>query len=199
MAKNYGYLRGSKDESDTNNQKQHIQNHEQFKGSDIEFFEETQKRVKRSEERGLFALVAKLRKDDNLIVVDLTRIGGNAFDIMSTINEVIKRGAKLIVLNPYKVIGDDVNSQMYAAAYAIYSALEYDIISSRIIAGQERAKREGKTIGKPKGSRKEIDKAKVEKYIGLGINQYAALGKLMGVNRLTMKRFCIENNIKVKA
>jgi DNA invertase Pin-like site-specific DNA recombinase len=74
---------------------------------------------------------------------------------------------------------------MYFTLLSVFSQLERDFISERTKAGLERAKADGKMIGKPKGAiskhtQFEPFKDKIFEYIELGLS-YEKIVKIIGV------------------
>lgn len=69
--------------------------------------------------------------------------------------------------------------------------LERQMISDRTKAGLERARMQGKTVGRP---RKQIDRREVDKLVRLGVPR-SKIARMFGVSPRTLKRRLVEWNV----
>jgi DNA invertase Pin-like site-specific DNA recombinase len=87
-----------------------------------------------------------------------------------------------MIINPNK---NDPMTNLFLILISSFSQLELDWISERTIAGLEKAKAEGKMLGKPKGAisnntQFEEHKEKISEYLKLGLS-YEKIVKVIGV------------------
>lgn len=93
-------------------------------------------------------LLQKIRDDETLIVSKLDRLGRSAVDVGSTLKLLEQRNIKVIVLQLGLL---DMTSPVGKAMLNMLSAiaeLEKDLLIERTKAGLERAKKEGKKLGR---------------------------------------------------
>jgi DNA invertase Pin-like site-specific DNA recombinase len=91
------------------------------------------------------------REYDGLLIYKFDRWARSTTELITEIEILVKRG--VIIYSYSEAI--DLSSSMGQAMLTILSAfaqLERDLIRERTLAGLERARAEGKTLGRPKGS-----------------------------------------------
>ena len=120
------------------------------------------------------SLMQKIRNGETLIVSKLDRLGRTAIDVCTTLRELEQREIKVIVLQLGLL---DLTSPAGKAMHTMLSAvaeLERDLLIERTKAGLERAKREGKKLGRrPKLSSEHRLAMKQEFGFGKTISQIA--------------------------
>ena len=92
----YGYIRISKDTSDTANQRADIERHAATSGQNVTYIEETVSGKVDADKRKLGALIEKLTAADTLIVSDVSRLGRNTLDVAGVGSQVVRKKARLI-------------------------------------------------------------------------------------------------------
>lgn len=100
---------------------------------------------------GFAKLIEKLEEGDTLVVTKLDRLGRDSIDVQQTIKRFKEMGIRLVVLQ----LGNlDLTSSTGGLTVQILSAVaefERQLIIERTLAGQARARAEGKPFGrKPK-------------------------------------------------
>ena len=90
-----------------------------------------------------------MEKGDTLVVTKLDRIGRDSIDVQQTVEWFIGQGIRLVVLQ----LGNlDLTSSAGALMVKLLAAVadfERDLIIERTQAGQARARKEGKHMGRP--------------------------------------------------
>ncbi len=98
---------------------------------------------------GFKKLLEKLEPGDTLVVTKLDRIGRDSIDVQKTVQTCADQGIRLVVLQ----LGNlDLTSSSGALMIKVLAAdadFERDLIIERTRAGQERARAEGKHMGRP--------------------------------------------------
>jgi putative DNA-invertase from lambdoid prophage Rac len=102
------------------------------------------------EQRPEFAkLLERLEHDDVLVVTKLDRLGRNSIDVQQTVAKLAKEGVRVRCL----VLGGvDLTSpagRMTMGVIAAVAQFEKDLLIERALAGQARAKAEGRKFGRP--------------------------------------------------
>lgn len=101
-------------------------------------------------QRSAFAkMLERMEQNDTLVVSKLDRIGRDAIDVQQTVELFKKRGIRLVVLQLGNI---DLTSSAGELTVAILSAMaqfERSILIERVQAGLQRARNEGKRLGRP--------------------------------------------------
>ena len=136
-----------------------------------------------SERAGFQKLLERMEGGDVLVVTKLDRLGRNAIDVQTTVQMLEGHGIKVHCL---ALGGVDLTSPAGKMTMGVLSAVaqfERDLLIERTQAGLERAKAEGKVLGRPAATTKEdVQACKAD-----GLSQSAAAAKL-GVSLSTIKR-----------
>ena len=139
-----------------------------------------------SERPGFTRLVDRLEDGDILVVTKLDRLGRNAMDVRKTVDQLAELGIKVHCL---ALGGVDLTSAAGRMTMGVINAVaefERDLLIERTQAGLERAKAEGKTLGRPPRLTPNQRQAVVAKLAeGVSISR---LARDYGVSRLTITR-----------
>ncbi|PAU86815.1 DNA invertase [Pseudomonas sp. WN033] len=183
MSRTFAYCRVSTTGQTTENQIQEI------KGAGFEIqsqrvIEETiSGSTSASERAGFQKLLDRMEKGDVLVVTKLDRLGRNAIDVQQTVQQLENQGIKVHCL---ALGGVDLTSAAGKMTMGVLSAVaqfERDLLIERTQAGLNRAKKEGKTLGRPTATNaKEVSKRKLA-----GMSQ-AEVAKDLSVSISTVKR-----------
>ena len=98
---------------------------------------------------GFLKLLDRLEADDVLIVTKLDRLGRSAIDVTTTVTKLASLGVRVHCL---QLGGCDLTSpagKMTMGVLSVVAQFERDLLIERTQAGLERAKAEGKTLGRP--------------------------------------------------
>jgi len=94
-------------------------------------------------------------------------------------------------------LGSDINSKVLAFAFGLSAEIERNLISQRTKEALARKKAEGVVLGRPKGSKSAKTKLTgQEKQIKELLEKkvsYSAIGRILGVHRLTVSSFVKKN------
>lgn len=124
-----------------------------------------------SERKGFNSLLDRMEAGDVLVVTKLDRLGRNAIDVQSTVQLLESRGIKVHCL---ALGGVDLTSpagKMTMTVLAAVAQFERDLLIERTQAGLERAKSEGKTLGRP--AKASFEQIRAFKTQGLSQSQVA--------------------------
>lgn len=142
------------------------------------------------ERQGFKKLVERLEHGDVLIVSKLDRLGRNAMDVRATVERLDGMGVKVHCL---ALGGVDLTSpagKMTMAVISAVSEMERDLLIERTSAGLQRAKAEGKKLGrKPKLTTDDRSQIMALKAEGASL---AVLAKRFGVSRSAIQHVARE-------
>jgi DNA invertase Pin-like site-specific DNA recombinase len=102
----------------------------------------------RPEFRKLLETLEKANGDRQLIVTKLDRLGRDTIDILSTVRKLEDRGVGVIVLQLGKLDLTSAAGKMTLGVLSAVAEMERDLIRERTRTGLERAKAQGKKLGR---------------------------------------------------
>lgn len=198
----YGYIRVSTDTQTVENQKLAIKNYARYhRLHNIVWVSETISGTKNPEKRKLGDIIEKAAPGDVIIITELSRLGRSLMMILNVLQLLLDKGVRVIAIKEGYELGDNIQSKVLAFAFGLSAELERTLLSERTKLGLERARKQGKRIGRQPGEKPHHFKltpykAKIKRYMkeGRTINSMA---EEFSVSWLTMKNFVTEN-IKVK-
>lgn len=193
----YGYIRVSTDRQTVNNQRFAISQFCAERNIKISFWiEETISSTKKLEDRKLGKLLKKLRKDDFLIVSELSRLGRNLMQIMSILHYCMNSDVKVYTIKENYELGNNINSKVLAFAFGLSAEIERNLISARTKEALARKKAEGVVLGRPRGKKSTSVKLSGKEHLiqtmlekNLSKTQIA---RKLRVHRTTLTKFIVE-------
>ena len=199
----YGYIRVSTDRQTVENQRFEIEEFCKRQKMKVDsWIEETISGTVEPGRRELGNLLSRVQKDDLIICSELSRLGRSLFMIMSILNLIMEKGARVWTIKDNYRLGDDIQSKVLAFAFGLSAEIERNLISQRTKEALERKKAAGVKLGRPRGIPSHHSKldgtdlaVSVMLLAGTNINQIA---KLYGTHRTTVKRFIIKRKLDSK-
>lgn len=137
-------------------------------------------------------LLSYVREGDTVIVVSVDRLGRNTLDVMNTVESLKNKGVSIVSMRE----GFDLSTSMGKAMFgilAVLAELERDNLKARQLAGLERARAEGKNLGREKT----IDDHAVALWREDNQASIKATSEHFSISIASVKRAC--NTSKVKA
>ncbi len=135
---------------------------------------------------GFSKLMDRLEAGDVLIVTKLDRLGRDAIDVSSTVKALAGMGVRVHCL---ALGGVDLTSSAGTMTMNVLNAVaqfERDLLIERTQSGLNRAKAEGKTLGRP-ATLSERQKQAVRGELAAGVS-VSALARKLGTSRQTVMR-----------
>lgn len=194
MGKTIGYLRVSTAGQDVQNQELEIRRYADANGLKVDKWQRVTVSSRRTtEERGLDELLARLGQGDTLIVAALDRLGRSLSEIVRVVDELMRTGVCFVAVKQgMRLNGSrDMTAKIQIAMFGLMAEIERDLISERTKSGLERARAEGKRLGRPSGLGKSRldDRAKeIADLLGKGVSK-ASIAKIVGVSAPTLTHF----------
>lgn len=194
----YGYIRVSTDKQTVENQRFEINDF--CERNDIfvnKWIEETISGAKNVDDRKLGRLLKRMKKGDILICSELSRLGRNLLMIMGVLNECMNRDIQVWTIKDNYRLGSDINSKVLAFAFGLSAEIERNLISQRTKEALARKRSEGVILGRPKGRKNSKMKLtgqekKIQELLDRQVS-FAAIGRILGVHRLTVSKFVKDN------
>lgn len=123
-----------------------------------------------------------LRRDDELVVHRLDRLGRSTRDVLNLVHELDGKGASLRVLEPEITTGGEMG-RMVITVLGMVADMELKFIRDRQRTGIDAAKARGAF----KGRQKSVDDAEICRQVSEGIPK-AQIARDMGLSRMTVYR-----------
>ncbi|MCG8991742.1 recombinase family protein [Laribacter hongkongensis] len=184
---NIVYARVSTTEQTTDNQLHEIQAAGFEVDPDFVFVDDGISGSAHTSQRPAFArMESLLRAGDRLIVTKLDRIGRDAIDVQETIRRLAAKGVAVHVL---ALGGTDLTTsagKLMLTMLAAVAEMERDLIRERTQAGLERAKSEGKRLGRPSMTPEQIEAIRSARAAGESVRNIA---KRLSISTSTVQQY----------
>ncbi len=187
--KNYGYCRVSTKSQEVEKQKHFLLNYAHDNNFVFEkIIEVVLSSRKTTKEREVDKLIELASEGDKIYITKLDRLGRNTIEVLEVIDIIKNNKITLHIIKDNIIIDPNINNpigDMYLTLLSGFAQLERSFISERTKAGLEKAKADGKMLGKPKGSisnstQFEPFKEKIFEYLDLGLS-YEKIVEIIGV------------------
>lgn len=189
-----GYVRISTDKQTIKNQSFEILNFVDRKKWVVDqWVEETVSGTRNFKDRLIGKTIHDMDSGDILVVSELSRLGRSLMEIMSILHYCMERDIKVMTTKEGYELGNNINSKVLAFAFSLSTEIERDLISQRTKEALARKKKEGKKLGRPKGSLAKTTKLTgKEDFIREMLSKkisISAIARILGVHRLTVYNF----------
>ena len=199
-----GYIRVSTHDQNIENQRLVILEYANRNSLTISQWIETKASSRRSsKERKIDELIKQLDPGDTLIVAELSRLGRSVGQIIILIDELLNKKVNVICIKEgLKLnIKRNMQSKVMLTMFSLFAEIERDLISERTKEGLERAKAEGKLLGRPKGklgkSKLDGKQNEIQNYLDKGVNK-ANIAKIYDVSWPTLDNFIKTRGLSVR-
>lgn len=194
----YGYIRVSTGGQSVENQKLAIRafcRHRRLRH--VQWVAETTSGTKKPEKRRLGLLLSSAQEDDTIIVTELSRLGRSLMMILDVLQKLLEQKVRVIAIKEGYELGDNIQSKVLAFAFGLSAEIERALLSERTKQGLERARKEGKQIGRRPGQRPLHYKLtphrhKIRRWLKEGRSKLS-IARELGVTWCTLDRFIKEH------
>ena len=205
MAKTIAYLRASTDKQDLNNQKLEIFEFARRHQIEVnDFIQITISSRETSKDRRIDEMVSVLQMADTLIVTELSRLGRSTAEIISLVNQLVKKQIRIIVIKQnLDIQQQDMNSKIIITLFSLFAELERDLLSLRIKEALASKKMQGIRLGKPKGtiqkSKFDKDVIKIKELLAFGLSVRKIANYLSYSNHIGLNSYINKRDIRSKS
>ena len=148
-----GYLRVSTEKQHPANQQYEIRRFAESKQLIVNHWVTEVASGKKSErDRKLGVLLRRLKRDDTLIVTEISRLSRTLTDIMAIMGKCLERGINLYTTKEGYSFDNTINSKVLCFAFGLVAEIERNLISMRTKEALALRKAEGMVLGRKKGS-----------------------------------------------
>lgn len=167
----YARVSSTGDRQSTERQVKDLTEYARYKGYDLmRIFEEHVSGAKRNEERPVLTDAVEYCQNNSvriLLVSEMSRLGRNAFEVLSTVKTLSDSGVNLYLQKEQISLFDDDGKvslffPIIIATLSTCAQLERENIQFRLQSGREQYKKKGGKLGRPSGSVKSIEKKREE-------------------------------------
>ncbi len=160
----YAYLRVSTSKQDPLNQKREIINYAKSKGIIInKWVIETCSGKQHKKNRKLGRLLKSLKKDDILIVTEISRLSRTLHEIMSIMGDCLEKEIIIYSTKDRYTFDNSLNSKVLSFAFGLVAEIEHKLISQRTKEALALRKERGVILGRKKGSSPKLLRLENEK------------------------------------
>ena len=138
-----------------------------------------------TERPSMAALLACVPEGDVVIVAAIDRLGRNTIDVLSTVEALKAKGVSVVSMREGFDLATPAGKLMLTMLAAV-AELERENLKARQLAGLERAKAEGKALGRSKS----IDDATVCAWRAENSASIKATAEHFGISAASVKRAC---------
>jgi len=194
MAKAIAYLRVSTTRQDVQNQELEIRRYaEKHELRILEWVSLEISSRKPIQDRRIDEVLGKLGEGDTLIVAALDRLGRSLSQIVMLVDELMNKGVRFVAVKQGMDLNGkrDINAKVQVGLFGLMAEIERDLISERTKAGLERARAQGKKLGRPKGlgkSRLDAQREYISELLEKGVTR-ANIAKILGVSAPTLTHY----------
>lgn len=139
--------------------------------------------TKGKDRKGLGALLSYVRDGDKVVVYSIDRMGRDTIDVLTTVEELKEKGVAIISMREGFDLSTDHGKLMLTMLVSL-AELERKNIKARQMAGIQRAKAEGKALGR----QKQIDDAKVVEWRQENSASIKVTAEHFGISPASVKR-----------
>lgn len=200
-----GYVRVSTDKQELERQKMEILRYANEKGFHVYDFFEVHISTRRKKQKDDFMqFVSSTPQGEAILTSDLSRIGRSLEAIISQVNYIVEKKVDFVAIaNRIEILGNqeelDMTTKMLIFNFGMLAEIQRDLISRDTKERLALARKQGKKLGRPKGTtgKSKLDgkEQEIVKLLDRKVSK-AAIARIMGVSANTMKHFIKSRNLK---
>lgn len=195
MAKTIGYIRVSTGKQTVDNQEHAILKYTSKQKIHVDdWYRLEMSSRKTTKQRRVQELLDNLETGDTLIVSELSRLARSVGQIAIIVDALQDNGVRFISIKENMELNGkrDIQTKVMITMFSLFAEIERDLISERTKEGLERAKAQGKLLGRPKGtlgkSKLDGQEDQIKDLMAKGVTK-ANIAKILGVSWPTLQNF----------
>lgn len=181
MSSVIAYVRVSTDDQTTENQRRVVEARYNIAKWFVE--EGVSGSIPASQRPAMRALLAYVREGDTVVVTAIDRLGGNTIDVLNTVEYLKAKKVSVVSMREGFDLATSAGKFMLTMLAAV-AELERENIKARQMAGIERARAEGKNLGREKV----INDAEVRQWRQANCASIKATAEHFGISTASVKR-----------
>jgi DNA invertase Pin-like site-specific DNA recombinase len=147
------YCRVSRMDLNTDNQRLRLEEYAKLKGWEYEVFEETESTRKTRPVKEKVLSLLREGKFDGVLIYKLDRWARSLQELIMNVTEITNRGKSFTVLTqPFDTTS--ASGMLMMQILGAFAEFEREMIRERTMAGLDRARAQGKTLGRPRKAMK---------------------------------------------
>lgn len=150
------------------------------------------KSTKKREE--LKRLLSEIKKDDVIIITEISRLARSVMDLWRISNEIVELGGNLVSIKENIDLKTAAGRLMFTMLGGV-AQFEADVISERTIDALRAKKKNGVRLGRPNVISNDIIEEAIKTYISTDLS-YDKVGKMYGISGVTVYNQIKKLNIK---
>jgi len=175
------YTRVSTTEQTTLNQKLRLEEYAKNQKWDFELFEEVESSRKTRPIKAELLHRLRNKEFESVLVFKLDRWARSSSELILEVNELIKKGIGFISYSE-NLDFTTASGKLHFNILSAFADFERELIRERTIEGLNRAKQQGKSLGRPKGS-KDKKKRRKSGYLLRAAREKQQTDKAKGINK----------------
>jgi DNA invertase Pin-like site-specific DNA recombinase len=155
--------------------------------------------MKEPDKRKLGWLLKKVKKNDMIIISELSRFGRSTYMVMRILETLSKAEVMVYSMKDNFCLDNSITSKMQAFVFSIAAEIERDMISRRTKEALDRKRAEGVVLGRPVGAlskKKKLSEheGKIKEYLQNGLS-YSSIARMLNVHRLTVGKLVEDSGL----
>ena len=199
----FAYLRVSTDLQTLENQRYGIKQYCKNHNTKVDvWYEEKISGTKKAIDRELGDLLKVVKKDDEIIATEFSRLGRSLPDVLETIQRIKEKGAILKTIKENFVLDDSLSAKILSSVLALISDISRELLSQRVKEGLASRKAQGIKLGRAIGSKNKHSKLEKQKdYIEMCLKNGKSLyylKKHLSCHSHTLKSYLLKSKLAEK-
>lgn len=200
---NYAYLRVSTTKQDLDNQRYGIKQYAKQHNLKVDvWYEEKVSGTKKAQDRELGELLRIIKRNDEIITTEFSRLGRSLPDVLETIQKIKEKGAILKTIKENFVLDDSLSAKILSSVLALISDISRELLSQRVKEGLAQRKAKGIKLGRRVGSKNKHSKLEpqreyIETLLKGGASRYL-LKKRLHTHAHTLNAYLIKSGLAKK-
>lgn len=148
--------------------------------------------------RRIAIILDELKKDDNLIVSELSRLGRSMLECMEILSVASQKEINIYAVKGNWQLDNSIQSKIIAMAFSMAAEIERDLISQRTKEALAAKKKAGVKLGRPRGTGKsKLDafRPEIEALLAIGSTQ-KFIAQRYGTTEANLSRWLKRNRIR---